>query len=85
LIEPGRASDRFHRNCQDNEWSPVLLTGEEQYRTWLRGTPEEAFGLLRPFDPGRMQIAQSGLEKKYLAPEGQRAPGTHPESQRLVP
>ena len=46
--------------------SPVILTEEEQFATWLQGSPEEAFGLIKTSDPERMQIVQSGLDKKDL-------------------
>ena len=48
----------------NHERSPVLLTEEEQLATWLTGTPEEAFGLIKTSDPERMQIVQPGFEKK---------------------
>jgi hypothetical protein len=44
----------------------VLLTGEEEFATWLTATAEKAFGLLRPSDPERMHIVQSNLEKEYM-------------------
>ena len=51
----------------NHERSPVLLTGEAQYETWLTGAPEEAFGLIHASDAERMRIVQSGLEKEDLA------------------
>ena len=50
----------------NHERSPVLLTEDEQLATWLTGTPEEAFGLIKTSDPDLMQIVQSGFEKKDL-------------------
>jgi putative SOS response-associated peptidase YedK len=50
----------------NRERSPVLLTEEEQFSTWLTGSPEEAFGLIKTSDPAMMQIVQSGFEKKDL-------------------
>jgi putative SOS response-associated peptidase YedK len=50
----------------NHERSPVLLTEEKQFSTWLNGSPEEAFGLIRTSDPARMEIVQSGSEKKDL-------------------
>ena len=50
----------------NHERSPVILTEEEQFATWLQGSPEEAFGLIKTSDPERMQIVQSGLDKKDL-------------------
>jgi putative SOS response-associated peptidase YedK len=46
--------------------SPVILTEEEQFATWLRGSPDDAFGLIKTSDPDRMQIVRSGLDKKDL-------------------
>ncbi len=37
----------------NHERSPVLLTEEPQYQTWLSGTPEEAFGLIKTSDVDR--------------------------------
>ncbi|HML27619.1 MAG TPA: SOS response-associated peptidase family protein [Hyphomicrobium sp.] len=50
----------------NHERMPVLLSGEEEFETWLSGTTGEAFALARSFDPARMRIVQSGLEKKDL-------------------
>jgi putative SOS response-associated peptidase YedK len=50
----------------NHERSPVILTKEEQFATWLQGSAEEAFGLIKTSDPERMQIVQSGLYKKDL-------------------
>jgi putative SOS response-associated peptidase YedK len=47
-----------------HERSPVLLTDEEQFATWLTGTPKEAFGFICTSDPGRMRIVQSGFDKE---------------------
>jgi putative SOS response-associated peptidase YedK len=51
----------------NHERSPVLLTEEEQFQTWLTGTPEDAFGLITTSDPDSMEIVQSGFEKKDAA------------------
>ena len=50
----------------NHERSPVILTEEEQFTTWLQGSPEEAFGLIKTSDPDRMQVVQSGLDKRDL-------------------
>jgi putative SOS response-associated peptidase YedK len=50
----------------NHERSPVILTEEAQFTTWLRGSPEEAFGLVKTSDPEHMQIVQSGFDKKDL-------------------
>ena len=50
----------------NHERSPVLLTTNAECNTWLTGTPEEAFGLIKTSDPERMHIVQSGLDKEDL-------------------
>ena len=51
----------------NHERSPVLLTdGGRSTATWLTGTPEEAFGLIKTSDPERMHIVQSGFDKEDL-------------------
>jgi putative SOS response-associated peptidase YedK len=52
----------------NHERSPVLLTAEHEFSTWLTGTPAEAFGLIKTSDPNSMRIVQSGLEKEDLLP-----------------
>ena len=47
-----------------HESMPVLLTKENEFETWLTGSPQEAFELVKPFDPDRMRIVQEGFEKK---------------------
>lgn len=50
----------------NHERMPVLLSDEEDFETWLTGTPEEAFALARSFDPNAMRIVQSGKDKEDL-------------------
>jgi putative SOS response-associated peptidase YedK len=50
----------------NHERSPVLLTDEAQFATWLTGTSDEAFSLIETSDPDRMRIVQSGFDKKDL-------------------
>jgi len=52
----------------NHERSPALLTTEDEYRTWLNGSPEQAFGLIKTADPAGMHIVQSGLDKEDLQP-----------------
>jgi putative SOS response-associated peptidase YedK len=52
----------------NHERSPVLLTEEDEFSTWLTGTPMEAFGLIRSSDANSMHIVQSGLDKEDLQP-----------------
>jgi putative SOS response-associated peptidase YedK len=50
----------------NHERMPVLLTFEEQFDTWLRGSPDEAFALARQYPSEQMRIVQEGLEKEDL-------------------
>jgi len=50
----------------NHERMPVLLTREEEFETWLRGTPDEAFALAREYPPKQMRIVQEGLDKHDL-------------------
>src|SRR5690606_21838811 len=45
---------------------PVLLTCEEEVETWLRGSPDEAFALVRAYPAECMRIVQEGLDKENL-------------------
>ena len=42
----------------NHERMPVLLSGEDQFETWLSGPVEEAFALARSFDPGAMHVSR---------------------------
>ena len=46
----------------NHERMPVLLTREEEFQTWLTGTPDEAFALAREYPAERMGIVQEGWE-----------------------
>jgi putative SOS response-associated peptidase YedK len=48
----------------NHERMPVLLSGEDDFETWLSGMAAEAFSLARSFDPARMRIVQSGKDKE---------------------
>ena len=50
----------------NHERMPVLLTPEEEFETWLRRSPDEAFALAREYPPDQMQIVQEGLDKEDL-------------------
>jgi putative SOS response-associated peptidase YedK len=50
----------------NHERMPVLLTGEDQFETWLQGTPAEAFALARRYPADGMRIVQAGSEKEDL-------------------
>ena len=54
----------------NHERSPVLLSGEEQFRTWLHGSTEQAYALAHPYPADAMQIVQYGTEKKDLMMDG---------------
>jgi putative SOS response-associated peptidase YedK len=48
----------------NHERMPVLLTREEEFDTWLRGSPDEALALAREHPPERMRIVQEGPGKE---------------------
>jgi putative SOS response-associated peptidase YedK len=50
----------------NHERMPVLLTREEEFETWLRGSAKEAFALAREYPPERMRIVQEGFGKRDL-------------------
>jgi hypothetical protein len=57
---------------------PVLLTREEEFQTWIMGTPEEAFALAQEYPADRIAIVQEGYEKEDLlaGPSVERRIGT---------
>jgi putative SOS response-associated peptidase YedK len=50
----------------NHERMPVLLSGQEQFDTWLSGSAEEAFGLARSYPAEAMRIVQSGSDREDL-------------------
>jgi putative SOS response-associated peptidase YedK len=48
----------------NHERMPVLLTREEEFDTWLRGSPDQAFALSREYPPENMRIVQEGFYKE---------------------
>lgn len=50
----------------NHERMPVILATEADRRTWLDGSPDEAFGLARQHPPEAMQIVQESFEKRDL-------------------
>ena len=50
----------------NHERMPVLLDREEQFETWMSGTPDQAFEMVREYPPDAMRIVQAGMEKKDL-------------------
>lgn len=45
---------------------PVLLTEPAEFETWLTGSPDAAYDLVRTFAAERMHIVQSGNEKRDM-------------------
>jgi putative SOS response-associated peptidase YedK len=43
---------------------PVLLAREEEFETWLKGSPDEAFALAREYPAQRMRVIQEGFDKE---------------------
>jgi putative SOS response-associated peptidase YedK len=50
----------------NHERMPVLLTREEEFETWLRGSPDEAFAVAREYPAEQMRLVQEGLDKEDL-------------------
>jgi putative SOS response-associated peptidase YedK len=50
----------------NHERMPVLLSTETEFETWMTGTPDEAFVLLREYPSDKMRMVQSGFEKRDL-------------------
>jgi putative SOS response-associated peptidase YedK len=48
----------------NHERMPVLLNHEEQFATWLNGTPEEALAVAREYPPHAMRIVREGMDKE---------------------
>jgi putative SOS response-associated peptidase YedK len=44
--------------------TPILLTREEEFETWLKGSTEEALALAREYPPEQMRIELEGLGRK---------------------
>ena len=55
----------------NHERMPVLLSREDEFATWLNGSPDEAFGLVREYPPDAMRFVQSGFEKLDRLAEGE--------------
>jgi putative SOS response-associated peptidase YedK len=50
----------------NHERMPVLLTREEEFETWLNGSPDEAFALAREYPAEKMRLVQEGFDKEDL-------------------
>jgi putative SOS response-associated peptidase YedK len=50
----------------NHERMPVLLTHEEEFDIWLRGSVEDAFALAREYPPEKTRIVQEGRKKEDL-------------------
>jgi putative SOS response-associated peptidase YedK len=50
----------------DHERMPVLLSTDEEFETWMRGTPDEASALIREYPPDKMRMVQSGFDKRDM-------------------
>lgn len=48
----------------NHERMPALLTTEAEFETWMTGTPEEAFALVRSFPADEMRTVGAGLAKR---------------------
>jgi putative SOS response-associated peptidase YedK len=50
----------------NHERMPVLLSDPADFETWLSGSKEEAFKLVRSYAADQMRIVQSGSDRKDL-------------------
>jgi putative SOS response-associated peptidase YedK len=50
----------------NHERMPVLLTREEEFERWMRGSIDEALSLAKESPPEQMRIVQEGFEKEDL-------------------
>lgn len=50
----------------NHERMPVLLSTDDEFETWLSGSPEAAFALAKSFNPALMRVVQSGKTKQDL-------------------
>ena len=50
----------------NHERMPVLLTTEDEFATWLNGTPTDAMSLARRYPPECMRIVQEGFTKQDM-------------------
>jgi len=48
----------------NHERMPVVLTRAEEFETWLRGSPEEAWALAKEYPPEEMRIVREGFFKE---------------------
>jgi putative SOS response-associated peptidase YedK len=53
----------------NHELMPVLLSTDEEFETWMKGSANEAFQLIREFPPNKMRIVQEGFEKRDMLNE----------------
>jgi len=59
----------------NHERMPVLLTRDEEFKTWLSASPGAALTLAREYPPGQMRIVQEGFKKEDLGREQRPRPG----------
>lgn len=52
----------------NHERSPVLLTEEDEFATWLQGSADQAFGLIKTSNADSMHIVQSSFDKEDVLP-----------------
>ena len=50
----------------NHERMPVLISDPIDFKTWLSGSPEEAFKLARSYAAEQMRIVQHGAEREDL-------------------
>jgi len=53
----------------NHERMPVLLRSEDEFETWLSGSPQEAFSLIRSVEADAMRIVRSGTDREDMVAE----------------
>lgn len=53
----------------NHERMPVLLSTDLEFETWMQGSADEAFALIREYPPDQMRMVQSGFQKRDLLGE----------------
>lgn len=48
----------------NHERSPVLLSSDEQFKTWLIGTTEQAYTMSKPYPADAVWIVRRGREQR---------------------
>jgi len=59
----------------NGECGPALLATEDEHRTWLAGTADEAYALIKRSDPNGMRTVQPGFAEEEICGGWGAGPG----------